>query len=201
MRSTASGETAAFCSGSRCRFPTSTVLSKASIPLLLQLFTFAVIFTTQWIMLLLSTAVLLGSGLGAGTLWTELSFFQISLMLLYHLVTVHALWYAPIYAWMLLVSAWARRAAFLWAVLPPLAIGVVEKVAFNTTHFADLMKYRFTGGPEAVEMASSNGFPMDPMTHLTPGNFLISPGLWIGLFVAAAFLAAAIRLRRYRGPL
>src|ERR1022692_1996907 len=81
------------------------------------------------------------------------------------------------------------------------AIGVVEKVAFNTTHFADLMKYRFTGGPEAVEMASSNGFPMDPMMHLTPGNFLISPGLWIGLFVAAAFLAAAIRLRRYRGPL
>jgi ABC-2 type transport system permease protein len=179
----------------------TTVLSKASIPLLLQLFTFAVIFTTQWIMLLLSTAVLLGSGLGAGTLWTELSFFQISLMLLYHLVTVHALWYAPIYAWMLLVSAWARRAAFLWAVLPPLAIGVVEKVAFNTTHFADLMKYRFTGGPEAVEMASSNGFPMDPMMHLTPGSFLISPGLWIGLFVAAAFLAAAIRLRRYRGPL
>jgi hypothetical protein len=42
---------------------------------------------------------------------------------------------------------------------------------------------------------------MDPMTHLTPGQFLISPGLWIGLIIAAAFLAAAVRLRRYQGPI
>ena len=41
----------------------------------------------------------------------------------------------------------------------------------------------------------------DPMTHLTPGNFLSSPGLWIGLAIAAAFLAAAVRLRRYREPI
>jgi hypothetical protein len=39
------------------------------------------------------------------------------------------------------------------------------------------------------------------MTHITPGRFLGSPGLWIGLFVAAAFLAAAVRLRRYQGPI
>jgi ABC-2 type transport system permease protein len=39
------------------------------------------------------------------------------------------------------------------------------------------------------------------MTHLTPGVFLSSPGLWIGLAVAAAFLAAAVRLRRYHGPI
>jgi len=39
------------------------------------------------------------------------------------------------------------------------------------------------------------------LTHLSPVPFLISPGLWIGLVVAAAFLAAAIRLRRYRDPM
>ena len=44
-------------------------------------------------------------------------------------------------------------------------------------------------------------FPMDPMTHLTPGHFLSSPGLWIGLAISAAFLAAAVRLRRYQGPI
>ena len=101
-------------------------------------------------MLLLSSAVLLGSGLSVATLWTQLSLFQMSLMLLYHLVTVHALWYAPIYGWLLLVSGWARRAPFLWAVLPPLAIGVVEKIAFNTSHFAAMLGYRISGGPEAV---------------------------------------------------
>jgi hypothetical protein len=39
------------------------------------------------------------------------------------------------------------------------------------------------------------------MTHVTPVQFLVSPSLWIGLAVAAAFLAAAVRLRRHRGPI
>jgi hypothetical protein len=39
------------------------------------------------------------------------------------------------------------------------------------------------------------------MTHLTPHAFLSSPSLWIGLAVAAAFLATAVRLRRYQGPI
>jgi hypothetical protein len=44
-------------------------------------------------------------------------------------------------------------------------------------------------------------FPTGPMTHITPGIFLTSPGLWIGFAIAAAFLAAAVRLRRYQGPI
>jgi hypothetical protein len=35
----------------------------------------------------------------------------------------------------------------------------------------------------------------------TPGQLLSSPGLWIGLVLAAAFLAAAVQLRRYREPI
>jgi ABC-2 type transport system permease protein len=178
----------------------TTVLSKAIIPLVvLQLLAFAITVATQWIMLLLSSAVLLANGLSVTTLWTQLSFFQMSLMLLYHLLTVHALWYAPIYGWLLLVSGWARRAAFLWALLPVLAIGVVEKIAFNTSYFAAMLGGRFKGGAEAV--AFPDRFPIDPMMQLTPGTFLSSPGLWIGLAVTAAFLAAAVRLRRYQGPI
>jgi ABC-2 type transport system permease protein len=178
----------------------TTVLSKASIPLVvLPLVTFAITVATQFIMLLLSSAVLLGSGLSAATLWTQVSLFQMSLMLLYHLLAVHALWYAPIYGWLLLVSGWARRAAFLWAGLPLLAVGVVEKVAFNSSHFGAMLGNRMGGGTEAV--IAPGTLPMDPMTHLTPGHFLGSPGLWIGLAVAAGFLAAAVRLRRYREPI
>jgi ABC-2 type transport system permease protein len=178
----------------------TTVLSKASIPLLvLPLVTFAITAATQWIMLLLNSAVLLGSGLSVGTLWTQVSLVQMWLGLLYHLVAVHALWYAPIYGWLLLVSAWARRAAFLWAALPLLAIGITEKIAFNTSHFAAMLQNRMGGGAEAV--VTPGGSPMNPMTHLTPDHFLSSPGLWIGLVVFAAFLAAAVRLRRYQGPI
>jgi ABC-2 type transport system permease protein len=178
----------------------TTVLAKASVPLvILPLLAFAITVAVQLIMLLVSSAVLAGSGLSVTTLWTQLALFQMSLMLLYHLVTVHVLWHAPIYSWLLLVSAWARRVPFLWAILPPLAIVILEKIAFNTSHFAAMLEYRLRGGAEA--MGFPGRFPIDPGMQLTPGKFLSSPGLWIGLIIAAAFLAAAARLRRYRGPI
>jgi ABC-2 type transport system permease protein len=177
-----------------------TVLSKASIPLVvLPLLTFAITVVTQLIMLLLSTAVLLGSGVSVAILWTNLSLFQMSLPLLYHLLAIHSLWYAPLFAWLLLVSGWARRAAFLWAALPLFAIAAVEKIAFNTSHFAAALGFRMSGGEADVKGPGS--FPMDPMTHLTPGHFLGSPGLWIGVALAAVFLAVAVRLRRNREPI
>jgi ABC-2 type transport system permease protein len=128
-----------------------------------------------------------------------------SLMLLYHLVGIHGLWYAPIYGWMLLVSAWARRAAFLWATLPLLAIGIVEKIAFSTFHFANMLGYRLSGGGEehpgtkAVGMAA--GISTLLMPDLSLRQFLMSPSLWLGLALTAAFLFAAIRLRRNREPI
>jgi len=39
------------------------------------------------------------------------------------------------------------------------------------------------------------------MGNLSLVKFLSTPGLWTGLLVAAIFLAAATRLRRYRGPI
>ena len=177
----------------------TTVLSKASIPfVVLPLVTFAVTVVTQGMMLLLASARLLGSGQSA-TLWTHVSLFQMWVMLLYHLVAVHALWWAPLWGWLLLVSAWARRAAFLWATLPLLAIGILEKIAFNTSHFAALLGHRFLGSPGSVA-SSGNGMSMASLTP-SPGQFLASPGLWIGLAFAAACLAAAVRLRRSREPI
>ncbi len=97
----------------------TAVLSKVSIPLVvLPLLSFAITVVAQFVMLLLSSIVLLGSGLSVATLWTHSSFLHLSLMLLYHIVTVHGLWYAPFYGWFLLVSAWAPRAPFIWAFLP-----------------------------------------------------------------------------------
>jgi len=62
-----------------------------------------------------------------------------------------------------------------------------------------MLQQRFAGGMEALSVPGT--MPMNPMTQLTPGRFLISPGLWIGLAITAAFLAAAVRLRRYQGPI
>jgi ABC-2 type transport system permease protein len=180
----------------------TTVFAKLSIPLIvLPLLTFAITVALQWIMLLLSSAILLGSGQSVAALWTKLSFFRMSLLLLYHLLTAHALWPLPIYCWLLLVSGWARRATFLWAALPLVAIAGFEKIVFHTWHFAALVGSRLIGDAPAFASTPDDVFPSGPMTHMTAGRFLISPGLWIGLVVTAIFLAAAVRLRRYREPI
>lgn len=177
----------------------TTVLSKAVIPIfVLQFVGFAITVVLQLAMLALGRAALLGTGQSPATLWSGIAFWEMFLILFYHLLTVHMLWHAPFYSWMMLVSAWARRSPFLWAVLPPLGIMVVEKLAFNTSHFAHLLGHRLAGGPEAVTIGGA--MPIHPGTHLTFGRFLIAPGLWGGLAVAAGFLLAA-RLRRYRGPI
>jgi ABC-2 type transport system permease protein len=179
----------------------TTVLAKAAIPIaFLPLFTFVLTVATQLIMLLLSGVVLLASGRSIAGLWTQLSWFQMSSGLLYHLVTVHALWHAPIYGWLLLVSGWARRLAIVWAVLPPLAIGIIEKGAFNTSHFGHVLGVRFSG-PEIYSFNVPGSMQMDPMMAMSFLRFLGTPGLWIGLALTGAFLAAAVQLRRYRGPI
>jgi ABC-2 type transport system permease protein len=179
----------------------TTVLVKASIPLLfLPVLVSAVTFVMQLLMLLLSGAVLAGTGGNVATLWQHAPIMQMSLLMLYHVLTAHALWPAPVYCWLLLVSGWARRATFLWAVLPIVAIGGLERIAFDTWHFAIVVGERFIGGSAPVA-STPDAFPTDPMIHITPDAFLAAPGLWIGLAIAAIFLAAAIRLRRYQGPI
>jgi ABC-2 type transport system permease protein len=184
----------------------TTVLSKAIIPLvILPLIIFVITVVLQFIMLLMSSAVLLATGAGVTTLWARLPLFQMQLVLLYGLIVL-ALWHAPIYAWLLLVSGWARRAAFLWAVLPLVAIGVFEWIAFHTSYFGSLMHDRVGGfAAHAFALRQPGNAPVDPhfipLALIAPGKFLSTPGLWLGLAVAAIFLALAVRLRHYREPI
>jgi ABC-2 type transport system permease protein len=179
----------------------TTVLSKATIPLVvLPLVTCAVGVATQFLMLLWSSVLLLGSGMSVAALWSLMSFPQMAFLLFYHLITVHALAPFPIYCWFLLVSAWARRWPILWATLPVVVIGGFERLIFNTSHFANALLDRLSGGG-TDSMPMPNSFPTNPLTQITPGRFLTSPNLWIGLIVAAVFLSAAVRVRRSRGPL
>ena len=166
---------------------------------MLPLILFAVVVATQLVMLALSTVVLLAGGVDPATTWPRLPLFEMPLVLLYG-VAVLALWYAPVWGWLLMVSGWARRAPFLWAVLPPLALCVVEKIAFNTGHFASLLTDRLGGFGVAFTIRRHGKVPLDPVPGLDPVGFLSAPGLWVGLVVAAAFLAAAVWLRHRREP-
>jgi len=179
----------------------TTVLAKASIPMfVLPLLTFGVTMVTQTILLLITNAVLVGSGLNAEAGWSHFSFWHMEGMLLYHLVAIHGLWYAPFYGWLMMVSAWARRLPILWATLPPLALGFFEKIAFNTSYFAHWLMNQLGGGSERAAPPAGS-MSMDSLTNPLPTEFLTSPGLWLNLFIAAIFLALAVRLRRQRGPI
>jgi len=171
----------------------TAVLAKAFV-LLLVLPTIAIVITliTEAIVLSLSMAMLAAHGLSIAAFWAQLQPIQMMNGLLYHILTVHILWYAPLYCWLMLVSAWSKRAPLLWALLPPFAIVVFEKVAFHTSHFQNFLQDRFSGG---------NGAMVDSEMRMPIVHFMITPGLWYGLLFAAAFLLAAARLRRARGPI
>ncbi len=130
-------------------------------------------------------------------------------------VVVATLWYAPITAYLMLVSAWvpARRNVYLWVILPlPIAL-IVERIAFGTHYLSNVLLYRlgsgwqsslvlsierlFTG-PVLTSVGGAGGVPAQPLAGLDAGRAFSNIDLWIGLAVAAAFLFAAIRIRRYR---
>jgi ABC-2 type transport system permease protein len=178
---------------------TTVVLSKMAVPVVVvPLIAFALTVGVHLIMLLLGGMIFQGSGIGAATLWRHVPLVHKWAVLFVHLVPGHGLAFAPLYAWLLLVSAWARRTPFLWAVLPPVAIAGAEKIAFNTSYFVAILLSPFTGGTRPSEPTST--MSMDAMTPPL-GDLLSNPWLWIGFAVAAAFLMGAIRLRRARGPI
>ena len=177
----------------------TTVLSKAVLPaLILPAVTFVAIIATHLLMLVMDAAAAGLRGQSIADLMGQLPLAQVWLDLAWALVML-AFWWAPVWGWLLLVSAWSKRMTFLWGVAPPLAICVVERIAFGTDYAWKLLHNRLVSGMGV-------GFTEEPRNHLEmpwpdPLPFFASPGLWAGLVVAAAFLAGAVWLRRRREPI
>jgi len=171
------------------------VASKASIPLaVLPALAFAIVFAVQMTMLIVSSAVLLHDPRSLSLFWARLPIVQLWLAQAYTLVVI-ALWHAPLYAWLLLVSAWAKRAVFVWAVSPLLAF-----VVFGSRVAGNVLKYVLGGWFERAYVPMEQQC-REPLQALTPARLLGSPGLWLGLVLAGLLLAATVRLRRLREPI
>jgi ABC-2 type transport system permease protein len=190
---------------------TTAVLGKVFTALVMSgAIVIVVTLATQLVVLLLATVILLIGGVSPGPIWNNLQLFQLTVALIYGQFAL-ALWYAPVAAWLLLVSAWAKRVAILWAVLPPLAIMLFERVAIGTHYVSDMLAYRLRDGVMTAFFARTRGEDVvvggvhsmagDIFDRLNPVGFLTNPWLWVGLVVAAALVAAAIWMRRYREPI
>jgi len=144
--------------------------------------------------------------------WDTVTWLKV-LALMLTIVALAALWYAPIAGYLLLVSAWARRNPFLWAVLPPLILSVAERIALGSRQVSDFLTYRLggvwynlvhnvqTGAFNAPGMMRPGGklVPFPPLFDILNMRALFgNPDLWIGVIIAAGLVYAAIRVRRYR---
>ena len=118
------------------------------------------------------------------------------------------LWYAPLVAYLMLASAWAPRAPFLWAVLPPVAAIVLEKIVVQSSYVQDLVASRLLGMYEMFSRRGGSG-DVNGLGELADRlgridfagrlrEFYGSPELWLGVVAAALLLAAAMWVRRYR---
>lgn len=181
----------------------TTVLSKAAIPLaVMPAVTFAAIVGAQAIILLVSTMILTAAGVSPAIPWSAGAIVGEGVALVYGLVAL-SLWLAPVYGWLLLVSAWARRAPFLWAVFPPLAVCALEHLAFKSNLAASALIDRLTGVDDHAFVTASPiaNTALVGLARIDLARFLASPGLWSGLLVTAACLAACVWLRRRREPI
>jgi ABC-2 type transport system permease protein len=177
-----------------------TVASKAVVPfVVLPLVAFAVTVVTQLIMLVIGTAALAATGGDTGILWTNLPILNRWLVLLYGVFAL-ALWHAPVYGWLMLVSGWARRAPFLWAFGVPIAGTIFEVIAFGTSAVGSFFWARLVGGFSEAFTRDAGHRGSIELSQLDPVGFLSNPDLWIGLVLAALFLGGCVWLRRYREP-
>lgn len=177
-----------------------------AIPLL----TVVVFLVTAALVTLIGGTGLMLGGASVGELFASApgALARVTLMLLYTLA-FQALWFVPIDGWLLLVSAFAKRAVLGWALVPPVLLVVAERTLLGTRHFAELLAHRLVGGFELAFSGERHGLLMDsngvmvstfPMLgeFFTPGRLLAAPPLWAGIVVGLLFLAGAVWLRRWR---
>ncbi|AKC88432.1 hypothetical protein [Pseudoxanthomonas suwonensis] len=131
---------------------------------------------------------------------------------------VYMLWALPTVGWLMFCSAWARSKPFLWAVLVPLLACVVISMmtilpGVDVPHDKVWYTLVYRGLLSAVPGAwypAISGVIDTSVTINTPDDLagaidltrswhaFATADLWIGALVGIGFIAAAIRLRRWR---
>jgi ABC-2 type transport system permease protein len=178
----------------------TAVGSKAAIVhVVLPTVLFVVILATQILMLAIDFIVLVPTGGQFAGLWANWPVLRMAVVLAWALASM-SIWYAPLTGWLLMVSAWAKRAPFLWAVLPPLGLMLVEFFSFGTDHVSHLIGRRISGGFDTAFSDVGPHAAMVDINQIDVVGFFTSLEVWGGLVVGVAFLAAAVWLRRTRDP-
>lgn len=187
-----------------------TVLSKFAVAIIvIPLVALAAALVAQLVIAMGGSAKLAMSGMPADIMWQPEAIFGGFMVALLWCFTA-MLWYAPIVGYLMLASAWAPKGPFLWAVLPPVAIWVLERVVMYSEYVGDFITgrlfglYRLLGSrSEPAGMDESDaGAEIAKIGNIdlvgSLKEFYSSPDLWLGVVAAGLLLAAAMWVRRYR---
>jgi ABC-2 type transport system permease protein len=135
--------------------------------------------------------------------WDSLAWLETQQFVLAALVALLA-WYAPVGAYLLVVSAWAKRSSFLWVVGPPSAAMLIEWLLFRTHYVTRFLGYRLSSARALSYPYQYTG--VEPTVGGHPGMFdsarplsaFTNVDMWLGLVAAAALVYLAIRIRRHQ---
>jgi ABC-2 type transport system permease protein len=149
----------------------------------------------------------LGSALWQPEVWGG-----IQVLWLYCVLTT-AIWYLPIAGWLMLVSAWAKRAVMLWAILPPLVLYIFERVFFGTHVTGHAIARRVMGWPlvsfndvshvwtQGSALVDNGAGLVSVWQFINPSGFFTNAETWIGAAVGAVLIVGAIQLRMHRSEI
>jgi ABC-2 type transport system permease protein len=188
----------------------ATVLSKLAMALIVIPVVYFVVSDVSVLLTAFIVSVRAHSILG-GALWSPDLWLQLQVLWIY-LIVVSAIWFLPLAGYLLLISASARRAVMLWSILPPLALGLIERWFFGTHVIFREVSVRLAGFPAVA-------FRPDPNAPWTGGGedlgralpsvwnmidlqgFFSSPQTLVGVAVGAGLIFCAIQVRSRRAEI
>ncbi len=192
---------------------TATVLSKVISATVVAPFITVIVGALTGLLMLLTFAVALS--LHGVSVWHLLSLSHPLRVIANMLgsIPLYLLWALPTVGWLLLCSAWSRSKPFLWAVILPVAVGIVigwfnllgTLNVSNSWYWRDvaarILGSVFPGGWFRHVRGIGGNNVTELLSSLSVGRAytaLASPNLWIGVAAAVVMLAGAIWFRRWR---
>lgn len=175
----------------------------------------AAAFTIALSLVILFTLMILAAFNGLnlfGSVLTDSNFYLVIVQII-SFIPIYALWALPTVGYLMFVSSWAKSKPFLWAVGVPVLGGVIltwvnflADSPFKLDKYWEIIVARGLGSTFPgtwlghVSESSANINPSNVISYMMSNTYglLGTANLWIGVLIGAAFLFAAVKMRRYR---
>jgi ABC-2 type transport system permease protein len=122
-------------------------------------------------------------------------------IVIFLILALGSLWYAPVVAAALLASAWLKRNPLVWVGLGLILAPFLEYIVFRTGYLASVIAYRANAIWHVLTHVDGHSVMTEHVRLLSDLNWsgaYTYPALWLGLAASAALLYGAARVRRYR---